>query len=126
MATDTSSVTHGFTTSSSLDSTLKYVSSGQSSEAVESLSQQKLISGDSASSIKQAGSTVQHSTVVTEDVQGSKAAVIATSSTETTSKSSKKAATSTDSKDRANRTDLQYKFSGPIKEQCICEICTCG
>jgi hypothetical protein len=21
---------------------------------------------------------------------------------------------------------LQYKYSGPIKEQCICEICTCG
>jgi hypothetical protein len=127
MATETSSVTQGFATSSSFESIQKHVSSGQSSKAVESVSQQKLITGDSSSSVQHAGSTVQHSTtVVTEDVQGSKAAVTATSSTKTTSKSSKKAVTSTDSKDAANKADLAYKYSGPIKEQCICEICTCG
>jgi hypothetical protein len=122
-----SSVTQGFATSSSFESNQKHVSSGQSLEAVESVSQQKLITGDSSSSVQQAGSTVQHSTtVVTEEVQGSKAAVTATSSTKTTSKSNKKAVTGTDSKVAANKADLAYKYSGPIKEQCICEICTCG
>jgi hypothetical protein len=120
-----SSVSEGFTTSSTSESSQKYVSSSQSSGAVESINQQKLTVGDSVLSVQQGGSTVQHSSVISDKVQESKAAVT-TVSTETTTESKKKSVTSTGKKDAADRADLQYKYSGPIKEQCICEICTCG
>jgi hypothetical protein len=122
---DISSVSEGFTTSSTSETSQKYVSSSQSSGAVDSVNQQKLTVADSVSSIQQGGSTVQQSTVISDKVRESKAAVT-TVSEETTTESKKTSVTSTGKKDGANREDLHYKYSGPIKEQCICEICTCG
>ncbi|KAJ4434917.1 hypothetical protein ANN_23488 [Periplaneta americana] len=122
-ATDISSVSQGFTTSNTSESSQKFVSSSQSSEVVESISQQKFISSDStSSSIQQGASTVQHSTVITDDVREN-AAVTNTTTSKSTSKSSKKSVT--EKKDAA-KADINFKYSGPIKEQCICEICTCG